>query len=272
MTHEDDDRTGWSTRQLAEMVGTTVKTIRHYHQAGLLEEPERRENGYKTYGPAHVSRLLDILRMREIGFSVAQIGDAMRSDDPSILDAEALITRIDDSVRRLQAIREDLVASRDSDERWRPSPGFADDVDRRADVDHIMSRLMARHFTREAMAALRSVDSAPSPIDAEFEQLPADASDETITGLATRMGPYIRRAQAEHSMPERVVAGDRVAQGRAAQAMGRMLSELYNPAQLEVITRALDTNADPRRDSGRAMPKGVPSVASDADENRSGEQ
>ena len=35
----------WSTRQLAEMAGTTVKSVRYYHQLGLLDEPERLGNG-----------------------------------------------------------------------------------------------------------------------------------------------------------------------------------------------------------------------------------
>jgi len=29
----------WSTRELAELAGTSVKTVRHYHQLGLLDEP-----------------------------------------------------------------------------------------------------------------------------------------------------------------------------------------------------------------------------------------
>ncbi|MBE1592289.1 putative MFS family arabinose efflux permease [Nonomuraea angiospora] len=30
---------GWSTREVAELAGTTLKTVRHYHDIGLLEEP-----------------------------------------------------------------------------------------------------------------------------------------------------------------------------------------------------------------------------------------
>jgi DNA-binding transcriptional MerR regulator len=35
----------WSTRQVAELAGTTVKAVRHYHKVGLLNEPERGANG-----------------------------------------------------------------------------------------------------------------------------------------------------------------------------------------------------------------------------------
>jgi DNA-binding transcriptional MerR regulator len=32
----------WSTRELAELAGTTVNTIRHYHRGGPLAAPGRR--------------------------------------------------------------------------------------------------------------------------------------------------------------------------------------------------------------------------------------
>lgn len=66
----------WSTRELAELAGTTVNTIRHYHRLGLLEEPERRHNGYKQYGNRELARLLSIRRLVELGVPLARIGEA----------------------------------------------------------------------------------------------------------------------------------------------------------------------------------------------------
>src|SRR5204863_5377681 len=37
----------WSTREIAELAGTSLRAVRHYHEVGLLAEPERRANGYK---------------------------------------------------------------------------------------------------------------------------------------------------------------------------------------------------------------------------------
>ncbi|MCM4078157.1 helix-turn-helix domain-containing protein [Paractinoplanes hotanensis] len=64
----------WSTRELAELAGTTVNTIRHYHRLGLLEEPERRQNGYKQYGARDLVNLLRIRRLVEVGVSLSRIG------------------------------------------------------------------------------------------------------------------------------------------------------------------------------------------------------
>ncbi|MEU6696234.1 MerR family transcriptional regulator [Pseudonocardia sp. NPDC046786] len=57
----------WSTREIAELAGTTARSVRHYHQVGLLPEPERRSNGYKQYGVTHLIRLLRIKRLVDLG-------------------------------------------------------------------------------------------------------------------------------------------------------------------------------------------------------------
>jgi len=63
----------WSTRELAEIAGTTVNTVRHYHRLGILGEPDRAANGYKQYETRHLVRLLHIRRLRELGVPTFQI-------------------------------------------------------------------------------------------------------------------------------------------------------------------------------------------------------
>ena len=88
----------WSTRELAELAGTTVNAVRHYHRIGLLDEPERGTNGYKHYGSSHLRQLLHIRRLRERGVPIAEIPP----DDESHSD-----------VRMLRLIEADLSASID---------------------------------------------------------------------------------------------------------------------------------------------------------------
>lgn len=63
----------WSTSELATLAGTTVNTIRHYHRLGLLEEPDRRHNGYKQYEMVDLVRLLHIRRLVELGVPLSRI-------------------------------------------------------------------------------------------------------------------------------------------------------------------------------------------------------
>jgi DNA-binding transcriptional MerR regulator len=101
----------WSTRELAELAGTTVNTVRHYHRLGLLEEPGRRPNGYKEYGLPHLVCLLRIRHMVALGVPLSEIS-AARSNGvdvpPEVLrrvDAELAV-----EMERLRRARSTIAA------------------------------------------------------------------------------------------------------------------------------------------------------------------
>ena len=54
--------------------GVSAKRIRHYESLGLLPPVGRTESGYRQYGEAEVHTLRFILRARDLGFSMAEIG------------------------------------------------------------------------------------------------------------------------------------------------------------------------------------------------------
>jgi DNA-binding transcriptional MerR regulator len=100
----------WSTREIAELAGTTLRTVRHYHDVGLLPEPERHPNGYKQYRVAHLVRILRITRLTGLGFSLSRIA-ALSSDESHPGDAlRALDAELAATVARLQQIRVELAA------------------------------------------------------------------------------------------------------------------------------------------------------------------
>lgn len=86
----------WSTRELAELAGTSVRTVRHYHDVGLLEQPERGSNGYKRYGVAHLLRVLRIKRLSDLGIPLSRIAEMGEDGYPReslhTLDAELAAT------------------------------------------------------------------------------------------------------------------------------------------------------------------------------------
>lgn len=60
----------------AAFVGTTPRAIRHYHQIGLLPEPERGSDDRRRYGYDEMIRLLWIRRMADAGIALDDIRDA----------------------------------------------------------------------------------------------------------------------------------------------------------------------------------------------------
>ncbi|GMA27417.1 MerR family transcriptional regulator [Arenivirga flava] len=83
--------------ELARLAGSTVRTLRHYHQIGLLDEPPRTAGGYREYGLDHLVRLLAIRRLVELGLSLDAVADAL--DGPP-QGAAALLDALDDELRR----------------------------------------------------------------------------------------------------------------------------------------------------------------------------
>lgn len=60
-----------SIGQLARLTRVSAKAIRYYESVGLLPQPQRRENGYRSYSQVDVNRLILLRRMRLLGVSFA---------------------------------------------------------------------------------------------------------------------------------------------------------------------------------------------------------
>lgn len=67
----------------AAFAGTTPRAIRHYHEIGLLPEPERGVDDRRRYGYEDMIRLLWIRRMADAGIALDDIRDAFTTGIPS---------------------------------------------------------------------------------------------------------------------------------------------------------------------------------------------
>ncbi|WP_103529527.1 MerR family transcriptional regulator [Streptomyces sp. SM12] len=67
----------------AAFVGSTPRAIRHYHQIGLLPEPERGGDGRRRYEYEDMIRLLWIRKMADAGIALEDIRDAFTSGTAS---------------------------------------------------------------------------------------------------------------------------------------------------------------------------------------------
>jgi DNA-binding transcriptional MerR regulator len=83
--------------QLAATAGVTVRTVRHYHQIGLLPEPERDASGYRRYSAQAAVDLIRIRTLADAGVPLARI-DVLLHAQPT--EFAAAITDIDAELRR----------------------------------------------------------------------------------------------------------------------------------------------------------------------------
>jgi DNA-binding transcriptional MerR regulator len=93
--------------QAAAFAGVTVKTVRHYHKLGLVDEPRRDVSGYRRYGSAELLRLVRVRTLAEAGVPLVEIGPMLDAG------AEQFTTALADVERRLNERIEELVARRE---------------------------------------------------------------------------------------------------------------------------------------------------------------
>ncbi|MEV0893752.1 MerR family transcriptional regulator [Promicromonospora sp. NPDC050262] len=230
----------WSTRQLAEIAGTTIKAVRHYHEIGLLEEPARRSNGYKQYETAHLVRLLQIKRLSDLGVPLAQIATMSRADQDPDEALRVLDSELEATITRLQRVRAELAVILRHRAPADLPVGFSAVARDLTDVDRSMLMIYAQVFDDDAMDALRDLmhDQPHTDADDQFETLPADADRATRQALAERIAPIMRQQLATYPALGDADSHSLHGPGLTGSAVVQALREFYNPAQLEVLYRA----------------------------------
>ena len=231
----------WSTREIAELAGTSLRAVRHYHEVGLLEEPERRANGYKQYGVTHLVRLLRIKRLTDLGFSLSQI-EAMGEDDHHPVDAlRTLDAELAATIERLQRARVELGLilnrSAPTDLPTEFAPAAATEM---SEADRSLVVVLTRVLGQERMEAYADLlqDPPDDPVSGEFDELPADADEETRQGVAERLAPVITSLFEAHPGLRAPDTDGPLDERTVEKTVGTAMLELYNPAQLDVLRRA----------------------------------
>ncbi|MEU4385728.1 MerR family transcriptional regulator [Promicromonospora sp. NPDC023805] len=90
--------------QVASYAGVTVRAVRHYHQIGLLPEPERDHSGYRSYDAATLVRLIRIRTLAEAGVPLARVQELL---DASLEEFARAVEEIDTELRaEMRRLRE----------------------------------------------------------------------------------------------------------------------------------------------------------------------
>ena len=103
--------------ELSQKTGVPTKTIRYYEEIDVLPHPERAGNGYRSYGPAAIERLLFVRDARATGFSLTEISSILSLRDQGestcnhVLELlEAHLEEIDTHLNSLQKTRKQLAS------------------------------------------------------------------------------------------------------------------------------------------------------------------
>lgn len=231
----------WSTSEIADMASTTVNTVRHYHRLGLLEEPERRLNGYKQYRVRHLVQLLQIRRLVNLGLPLGLIGEASADSEGRRVVLRELDAELVAGIERLQHARADLAAILREDAPADAPAGFESVASRLSESDRSILNISGQLYDVQAMADLRrmvEVDETVDRVGAQIDRLPPDADETSRERLVRLLAPVIAQNLTEY--PWLLNQSERLSrsEGVARQTISEALAELYNPAQLDVFVRA----------------------------------
>lgn len=195
-------RIGVTTGQAAAFAGVTVKTVRHYHKHGLLDEPPRDSSGYRRYGSADLLRLVQVRALAAAGVPLAEIGGLLDADPDQF--ATALVDverRLTDRIDELTARRDTLRQLADGDRVLLPDRALAI-LDRLTDLGFkpdyvagqwegmVLARALAPKFLDSFLTQLEHRLDDPEYVDLAkrgWDALSWDPDDPRIDELATAL-------------------------------------------------------------------------------------
>ena len=104
-----------NSSEAARRLGVSAKALRLYEQRGLIA-PLRPAAGWRTYGPAEMARAAEIVALRVLGLSLAQVSGVLKGDAQSLEPAlsvhqsmlETRVRQLADTVEKVRRLRADL--------------------------------------------------------------------------------------------------------------------------------------------------------------------
>lgn len=185
------------SNELAKLAGVTVRTLRHYHAIGLLDEPPRQANGYRDYRPEDLLRVLRIRQLASLGFPLDQVAgmldelDAERSQREPRLPAD-------------QPTADDILAELDAA--------------LQKQIERVFNAIVDRDYVDEYRKISRAVNVLPADASAPQRQAAVDACVGFLSKLIDCFDPQNwLRADKDYEV-----------------LLERTASESFNSAQIDV--------------------------------------
>lgn len=155
-------RRTWRVGELAEATGLTVRTLHHYEQIGLLAPARRTEGQQRLYDERDVRRLYRIRALRDLGLSLADIGEIVGDEGAALGEVlRARLARVDAEMERLGRLRVLLGRA-------------CVQAARLAEPDDVLAAIEAMSRVARHIDARASEERAPDEVEARWRALGAE--------------------------------------------------------------------------------------------------
>lgn len=137
-TRTDADPVLWRIGEVAKLTGVTTRTLRYWEQFGLLHPSEHSPNGERLYMASDLARVDRIRKLQDLlGLSLAEVRAVLDTEAVDVLDRihsefdsvdlsparrralideaiaanDQLLERLDDTLARIRAFRDERAAT-----------------------------------------------------------------------------------------------------------------------------------------------------------------
>lgn len=219
----------WAISDVVRHTGVTSRTLRHYDAIGLLRATSVGTGGIRRYDDEALMRLQRILLLRDLGLSLAQIGEVLAVDGDAVEHLRRHLALLelerDELDKRIEAVRR-TIRARENGETM--SKDMFDGFDHTQYKDEVTQRWGAAAY-RDSSAwwEAKSTDEKRA-----FQREVAELSAAWVAAAADGEAPDGERAQelaARHVAWLRSVPGTPAANGDRQALAGYVsgLAEMY---------------------------------------------
>jgi DNA-binding transcriptional MerR regulator len=227
--------------QLAAYVGVTVRAVRHYHQVGLLPEPERDASGYRSYGALAVVELTKIRTLADAGVPLSQVRELLEADEETFADAvKGIDRRIRGEIRRLQTNRKQVAQLAVGDNLVLP-PEVVAYLDRLRELG-VSERMIESERGGWILVAARWPDRIPEWMPEKWAQL----EDPLTVRLYRLLGDALETDSDDALLEEAADVLVQIVEQASARGELDQQDEAFDDAPFVDLLDALVVESDPR--------------------------
>ncbi|MGJ3245179.1 MAG: MerR family transcriptional regulator [Elainellaceae cyanobacterium] len=214
---------------LAKQTGVSVRTLHYYDEIGLLSPSHRTEAGYRLYDAADITRLQQIISLRQIGFSLEDIRECLEQRSFSFDRViELRIVRLREQIELSQKLLGRLEAIAQS-----VSSMETVSVETLIQTIEAMN-MFEKYYTPEQLETLRQRQETLGEehirqAQADWQDLIEQARAEMAKGTDPASEPVKALAQRSIELIQAFTGGD--------PGIEQSLNQMYQQEQPEVVSR-----------------------------------
>ncbi|MBI3653236.1 MAG: MerR family transcriptional regulator [Acidobacteria bacterium] len=192
------ERCWYQASEFAKLTGVTVRTLHHYDRLGLLQPSGRTAAGYRLYGERDFARLQQIVTLKFIGFSLAQIKAILNQSTDDLANAlrvqreiiEDKLAQLQQAVKAIAEVEQVVASQAEID--WQAFNKIIEVINMQNEMEWAK-----KYYDQEAQQAIAKRLKQWTPeLQAKAEQDWATLIKDVETAIANGADPASANAQA----------------------------------------------------------------------------